>query len=196
MSSESTIEDNNSRRTFLSGATCALFALGGAGLATPYVLSWKPSARAKAAGAPISVDLRKIPAGTMRVEEWRGLPIYIIKRTEEMLNSYQGLDDELRNPESDDEQQPEYAKNTHRSIKPEVLVLEGICTHLGCTPKFRPNKNEADFTGFFCPCHGSKFDFAGRVYKGVPAPTNLKVPPHYYADDNTLVIGTDGKDTA
>jgi len=176
---------------FLTGASCALFAAGGAGWITPYVRSWNPSARAKAAGAPITIDLSTIPEGALLVEEWRGRPIYIVKRTAEMIASTLGLDNELRNPDSEDAQQPDYAKNANRSIKPEVLVIEGVCTHLGCTPKFRNKENEAGFTGFFCPCHGSKFDFAGRVYKGVPAPTNLKVPPHYYADENTVIIGTD-----
>lgn len=196
MSNDSNDEANSGRRTFLTGTTCALFAAGGAGLLTPYVKSWNPSARAKAAGAPITIDLSKMADGEMLVKEWRGLPIYVIKRTKEMLDSYQGLEDDLRDPSSDKEQQPEYAKNANRSIKPEYLVIEGLCTHLGCTPKFRPEENEAGFTGFFCPCHGSKFDFAGRVYKGVPAPTNLKVPPHYYADDNTLVIGAESEETA
>lgn len=190
----STDEPSNNRRTFLTGTTCALFAVGAAGVATPYARSWNPSVRAKAAGAPITVDLNAIPDGTMVVEEWRGRPIYIIKRTQAMLDSIKALTTELRNPNSEDDQQPDYAKNDVRSIKPEVLVIEGICTHLGCTPKFRPGKEEGDFTGFFCPCHGSKFDFAGRVYKGVPAPTNLKVPPHYFADDNTLIVGADSEE--
>ncbi|MBV1882461.1 MAG: ubiquinol-cytochrome c reductase iron-sulfur subunit [Pseudomonadales bacterium] len=192
----STDEPSDNRRTFLTGATCALFAAGAAGVAVPYARSWNPSVRAKAAGAPITVDLSKISDGSMVVEEWRGRPIYIIKRTQKMLDSISALTTELRNPNSEDEQQPDYAKNDVRSIKPEVLVIEGICTHLGCTPKFRPGKDQGDFTGFFCPCHGSKFDFAGRVYKGVPAPTNLKVPPHYFADDNTLIVGADSEETA
>ncbi|MBT4519474.1 MAG: ubiquinol-cytochrome c reductase iron-sulfur subunit [Halieaceae bacterium] len=187
---------SDGRRSFLTGTTCALFTAGGAGLMTPYVKSWSPSARAMAAGAPISIDLTKISEGEMVVEEWRGRPIYVLKRSREMLESFESLDEQLRNPSSEDDQQPVYAKNDNRSIKPEFLVVEGLCTHLGCTPKFRPNKNEEGFTGFFCPCHGSKFDFAGRVYKGVPAPTNLKVPPHHYVDDNTLIVGAEKEETA
>jgi ubiquinol-cytochrome c reductase iron-sulfur subunit len=187
---------NNSRRTFLTATTCALFAAGGAGLMVPYVKAWNPSARAKAAGASVTVDLSTIAEGEMVVAEWRGRPIYVIKRTREMLESFQGLDEQLRDPASDDEQQPEYAKNPTRSIKSEYLVVEGLCTHLGCTPKVRSEKNAEGFTGFFCPCHGSKFDFAGRVYKGVPAPTNLKIPRHYYVDENTLIIGEDNEETA
>ena len=197
MGNDNTDDTNNGRRTFLTGATCGLFALGGAGVATPYVRSWNPSERAKAAGALITVDLSKIPDGEMLIEEWRGRPIYIIKHTKEMLDSLAGLADELRNPNSEDDQQPDYAKNDNRARRDDILVIEGICTHLGCTPKFRPGqKDSADFTGFFCPCHGSKFDFAGRVYKGVPAPTNLKVPPHYYVDDNTLIVGADSEEKA
>ncbi len=196
MSTDSHDDASNDRRAFLTGTTCALFAAGGVAWATPYVRSWNPSARAKAAGAPITIDLSKIPEGTLVIEEWRGRPIYIIKRTRKMITSLLGLEDELRNPNSEDDQQPDYAKNANRSIKPEVLVIEGICTHLGCTPKFRDEENEAGFVGFFCPCHGSRFDFAGRVYKGVPAPTNLKVPPHYYANENTLIVGFDSEEKA
>ncbi len=184
-------EANTKRRMLLTGASCALFTAGGVGWLTPYVRAWNPSARAKAAGAPITIDLSTMPEGTLLVEEWRGMPIYIVKRTKEMIASTLGLDDELRDPNSEVDQQPDYARNATRSIKPEVLVVEGVCTHLGCTPKFRNEHNEEAFTGFFCPCHGSKFDFSGRVYKGVPAPTNLKIPPHYYVDENTLVIGID-----
>jgi ubiquinol-cytochrome c reductase iron-sulfur subunit len=176
---------------FLIGTSCSLFAVGGAGWMTPYIRSWNPSVRARAAGAPITIDLTTIPAGTLLVEEWRGRPIYIVKRTQEMIAFALELNSELLNPDSADDQQPEYARNNYRSIKPEILVIEGVCTHLGCTPKFRNQKNTNGFTGFFCPCHGSKFDFSGRVYKGVPAPTNLKVPPHHFTDANTLVVGID-----
>ncbi|MDP6674641.1 MAG: ubiquinol-cytochrome c reductase iron-sulfur subunit, partial [Gammaproteobacteria bacterium] len=144
---------------FLTVTSCALFAVGGAGWITPYIRSWNPSVRAKAAGAPITIDLASIPEGALLVEEWRGRPIYIVKRTKEMIASTLDLNNELLNPDSEDDQQPEYARNNHRSIKPEILVIEGVCTHLGCTPKFRNKKNTNGFTGFFCPCHGSKFDF-------------------------------------
>jgi len=135
--------------------------------------------------------LSRVPEGTLLVEEWRGRPIYILKRTREMLESTLGLEDELRDPDSEEDQQPDYARNAERSIRPEVLVVEGVCTHLACAPKLRAESTEEDFAGFFCTCHGSKFDFAGRVYKGVPAPTNLQVPPYYYEDADTLVIGAD-----
>ena len=189
-------EKGNSRRTFLSATTSTLFALGAVGVATPYVRSWSPSARARAAGAPVEIDLNKIPDGGLLVEEWRGKPIYVIKRTQEMLDSMEEVVDELRDPDSEDKQQPAYAKNQNRSRNPGVLVIEGICTHLGCTPKYRTKKSEDGFSGFFCPCHGSKFDFAGRVYKGVPAPANLVVPPHYFADESTLVVGIEEKETS
>ncbi len=191
MCEDSNDNSRNDRRAFLTAVTSALFTAGGVGLTTPYVRSWNPSSRARAAGAPITVDLSQIPEGTLLVEEWRGRPIYILKRTGAMLESTLGLEDELSDPDSEEDQQPEYARNEDRSIRPEVLVVEGICTHLGCTPKFREQTADADFSGFFCPCHGSKFDFAGRVYKGVPAPTNLMVPPHYYEDTDTLVVGVD-----
>ncbi len=186
----------NDRRKFLTGATSVLFSVGGVGWATPYVRSLNPSSREKAAGAPITVDLSQIPAGALLIEEWRGRPIYILKRTKEMLDSILGLENILRDPDSEEDQQPDYARNADRSIRPDILVVEGVCTHLSCAPKFRDRNTNADFSGFFCPCHGSKFDFAGRVYKGVPAPSNLKVPPYYYEDADTLVIGADEERSA
>ncbi len=190
MSNDGNDDKRNNRRTFLTGVTTVLFAAGGIGLAIPYARAWNPSARAKAAGTPISVDLSQIPEGALLIEEWRGRPIYILRRTAEMLESTIGLEDKLRDPDSEENQQPDYAQNANRSIQPEILVVEGVCTHLGCAPKFRGKNTDAGFSGFFCPCHGSKFDFSGRVYKGVPAPTNLKVPPYYYLNTSTLVIGT------
>ena len=156
-----------------------------------------PSARAKAAGAPVEVDISKLEAGQRVIVEWRGKPVWVLRRTKALLDSLEAVKDELRDVESDSSDQPEYAKNAHRSIDPEVLVMVGICTHLGCSPTFRPDIAPADLGadwqgGFFCPCHGSKFDISGRVYKGVPAPTNLEVPPYQYLSDTRILIGADG----
>lgn len=155
-----------------------------------------PSAKAKAMGAPVEVDISKLEPGQMMVENWRGKPVWILRRSPEVVEALSGLNNVLSDPESEDEQQPEYAKNLYRSIKPEYLVVTGICTHLGCSPKHyapdRPNDLGDDWVGgFFCPCHGSKFDLAGRVYQGAPAPTNLVVPPHKYLSDSRVVIGLD-----
>jgi ubiquinol-cytochrome c reductase iron-sulfur subunit len=157
-----------------------------------------PSARAKSAGAPVEADISKLePGGLLRVK-WRGKPVWIVRRTEQNLADLEGLDGILADPASDVPQQPEYARNAHRSRKPEFLVAVGICTHLGCSPTYRPEVAAADLGadwkgGFFCPCHGSKFDLAGRVYAGVPAPTNLEVPPYQYLGETTILIGDDGE---
>ena len=181
---------NNSRRTFLVGVTAGIGALGAAAAAVPFVMSWTPSAKAKAAGAPITIDISKVEEGGIAIFEWRGKPVWIVRRTPEMLAGLTKVVPELRDPDSKDDQQPAYAKNATRSIKPEVLILLGVCTHLGCSPKFHKEASvELAYGGFYCPCHGSKFDFAGRVYKGVPAPKNLQVPPHYYQSENVVVIG-------
>lgn len=181
---------DNSRRTFLVGLTAGVGALGAAAAVVPFVMSWTPSAKAKAAGAPITIDISKIEEGGFVINEWRGKPVWILHRTQAMLDSLPQLDGDLRDPQSEDEQQPAYAKNAARSIKPQILVLLGVCTHLGCSPSFKKEPTvELKFGGFYCPCHGSKFDFAGRVYKGVPAPTNLAVPPHFYESENVIVIG-------
>jgi ubiquinol-cytochrome c reductase iron-sulfur subunit len=185
------------RRSFLTWATSAVGAIGAAFWAVPFVASWNPSARAKALGAPVEADIGNLVEGEQLTVAWRGKPVWIIKRSKEMLDGLKKVAaDELRDPDSKEEQQPEYAQNATRSIKPEVLVLVGSCTHLGCSPKFRPDHPAADIAnnwqgGFFCPCHGSRFDIAGRVYTGVPAPLNLKVPPYRFKDDNTVVIGED-----
>jgi ubiquinol-cytochrome c reductase iron-sulfur subunit len=155
-----------------------------------------PSERAKAAGAPVEADISKIEPGQMIRVEWRGKPVWIVHRTEEMLEALPTLDDQLRDPNSETDQQPEYARNGYRSIKPENLVLVGICTHLGCSPSFVPEAVPQPYEpnwkgGFFCPCHGSKFDLAGRVYVAVPAPINLEVPPHKYISDSLILIGDD-----
>ncbi len=175
--------------------------VGGAatvGAAAPFVASWFPSERAKSAGAPIEVDISKLVPGELGVYEWRGKPVWVIKRTQAMLDGIKRVDGKMTDPNSDADQQPAYAKNEFRSIKPQVMVMVGVCTHLGCSPKEKSadDKTEmgADWQGgFYCPCHGSKFDFAGRVYKGSPAPTNLVVPPHVYLSDTTILIGQDTK---
>lgn len=184
---------DNSRRTFLVGVTAGVGALGAAAAAVPFVMSWMPSAKAKAAGAPITIDISKVENGGFVIYEWRGKPVWILRRTPEMLESLPKLDAGLRDPQSEEGQQPAYAKNPLRSIKPEVLVLLGVCTHLGCSPRYEKQPTvDLQYGGFFCACHGSKYDFAGRVYKGVPAPLNLEVPPHYYQSENVIVIGEEG----
>jgi ubiquinol-cytochrome c reductase iron-sulfur subunit len=185
-----------SRRKFLIGATSALGAVGMVGVATPFVASWNPSAKAKAAGAPVKVDISKIRPGEQIRAEWRGKPVFILRRTPEMLASLAEQDGRLADPASEVPQQPVYATNAERAIDPEIAILVGICTHLGCSPQFRPEVAAADLGsdwlgGYFCPCHGSKFDLAGRVYKNVPAPTNLVIPPHSYESDSVVVIGVD-----
>lgn len=187
---------DTSRRKFLVGATTALGTVGTVGIATPFVASWNPSAKAKAAGAPVKVDISKILPGEQIRAEWRGKPVFILRRTPEMLEGLKAINGEVADPNSEQPQQPAYAANEARSINPEIAVLVGICTHLGCSPQFRPEVGAADLGddwqgGYFCPCHGSKFDLAGRVYKAVPAPTNLLVPPHSYESDNVLIIGVD-----
>jgi len=188
--------DTSKRRT-LTLATSAVAAVGAGFVAVPFVASWSPSERAKTAGAPVEVDISKLDEGRLLTVEWRGKPVWIVKRSAKTLEDLKTLEGSLRDAASEVEQQPEYATNATRSRKPEVLVLVGICTHLGCSPTFRPDLAAADLGsdwlgGFFCPCHGSKFDLAGRVYSGVPAPTNLEVPPHYYLSDNVILVGEDG----
>ncbi len=189
MSSESV--DNN-RRRFLTAGTVVVGAVGAGFVAVPFLSSWAPSARARTAGAPVEADISKLQPGQLIIVKWRGKPVWVVRRDEKALATLAKVTDDLRDAASDDSIQPEYAKNEHRSRKPEILVMEGICTHLGCSPSYRPEIT-ADFQGgFFCPCHGSSFDFAGRVYQGVPAPTNLTVPPHYYVSDDVILIGEDG----
>ncbi|MCW8957306.1 MAG: ubiquinol-cytochrome c reductase iron-sulfur subunit [Gammaproteobacteria bacterium] len=188
--------DQNKRR-FLTNTATVVGAVGAGFVAVPFVASWLPSERAKTAGAPVEVDISKLDEGRMMTVEWRGKPVWVVKRTPKNLEDLPTLNEGLRDPGSEKQQQPEYATNEARSIKPEILVLVGICTHLGCSPTFRPELAPADLGpdwkgGFFCPCHGSRFDLAGRVYSGVPAPLNLEVPPHRYKSDAMLVIGEDG----
>jgi len=186
------------KRKFLIAATSAVGGVAVAGVAVPLVMSMMPSARAKAAGAPVEVDISKIEPGMLLTVEWRGKPVWIVNRTPEMLGLLAKHDDRLADANSEMPQQPDYCKNATRSIKPEYLVAVGICTHLGCSPTYRKEVGAADLGadwpgGFFCPCHGSRFDLAARVYKGVPAPTNLVIPPHQYLSDAKLLIGVDAK---
>jgi len=189
------------RRRFLLAATSVAGVVAGAGIATPFLRSMMPSERAKAAGAPVEVDISKLESGMLLTAEWRGKPVWVLKRTSEMLDDLKKLNDQLADPDSERDQQPAYAKNPTRSIKPEILVVLGVCTHLGCSPVYRKDIAPADLGadwlgGFFCPCHGSKFDLAGRVYKNVPAPSNLVVPPYTYLSDNQLLVGSDSKESA
>jgi ubiquinol-cytochrome c reductase iron-sulfur subunit len=188
---------DNTRRNLIV-ATTAVAGAAGAGVAIPFAWSWWPSERAKAAGAPVEADISALAPGEMQVVEWRGKPVWVLRRTKEMLESITKADDKVTDPKSDVPAQPDYAKNENRSIKPEFLVLVGICSHLGCSPqpKSAEAKGEmgADWDGgFLCPCHGSKFDLAGRVYKGSPAPINLEVPPYTFLSDSRLLIGDDKK---
>lgn len=192
------------RRRFLTLTTVAVGAVGAGFAAVPFVASLTPSERAKALGAPVSIDISKLEAGQMVVTVWRRQPVWVVRRTPEMLATLEAVKGDLADPDSEVPQQPEYIKATGaaRALKPEFMVLKGVCTHLGCSPKFRPVETAAadvgtDWKGgFYCPCHGSKFDLAGRVLKGMPAPINLPVPPHRYADDKTIVIGEDQTGTA
>ena len=191
-------EVNPARRNFLLKVTGVVGAGGVAGLAVPFVGSWNPSAKALAAGAPVKIDISKLYVGEIlgQIPAWRDKPIFVVKRSEQMLEKLNAKNERLADPLSERVQQPTYAKNETRSIRPDVLVLVGLCTHLSCSPKFRPAIAPQEFDpewvgGFYCPCHGSKFDLAGRVYAGVPAPSNLEVPPHFYESDEILVIGID-----
>jgi ubiquinol-cytochrome c reductase iron-sulfur subunit len=185
---------NTGRRRFLAAATTVVGAAGAVGVAVPFVGSWNPSAKAKAAGAPVKWDISKIEPGQMVTVEWRGKPVYIVRRTKEALEAIKKVDGELKDPTSEKSNQPAYAKGEYRSIKEEFLVLLAVCTHLGCAPKYRPEVGSVTtdwLGGFFCPCHGSKFDLAGRVFKNVPAPTNLDIPPYRYLSDSVIEIGVD-----
>ncbi|MGH8481241.1 MAG: ubiquinol-cytochrome c reductase iron-sulfur subunit [Nevskiaceae bacterium] len=186
------------RRRFLTLTTTAVGAVGAGFAAVPFVVSLAPSERAKALGAPVKIDIGKLEAGQMVIAVWRRQPVWVVRRTPAMLATLEAVAPQLSDPESKVKQQPDYIQKTGaaRAIKPEYMVLKGICTHLGCSPKFRPDAPAPEIApdwqgGFFCPCHGSRFDLSGRVYAGVPAPTNLPVPPHRYESDTTLVIGED-----
>jgi ubiquinol-cytochrome c reductase iron-sulfur subunit len=192
-----TAEPMDDNRRQLLVATSVVGGAGAVALAAPFVASFAPSERAKAAGAPVEVDISKVPPGEMIVVEWRGKPIWVLHRTPEMLESLKKVRDKLADPDSEKSVQPPYAKNEHRSIKPEFLIVEGVCTHLGCSPSAKFQVGEASglgadwVGGYLCPCHGSIFDLAGRVFKHMPAPTNLPVPPHKYLTETKVLIGED-----
>lgn len=184
------------RRRFLTATTAVVGSIGSGFAAVPFISSLFPSEEAKALGAPVLVDISKIEPGALHRDEWRGKLIMIVRRTPENLKSLSELKDKLADPESLREQQPKYTQNQHRSIKDEYLVMIGLCTHLGCAPTFRPEVAPEDLGaewqgGFYCPCHGSRFDLAGRVYKNVPAPTNMVIPPYHFINDTLIEIGVD-----
>ena len=188
---------NPIRRQLLTSITSLLGFVGVVFAAIPILSEFKPSARAQAAGAPVKVNISKLSPGELMTVEWRGMPVFVYKVSSEAQNALSEDKSKLADPNSDQQQQPDYAQNDTRSRKKGIAVVKGVCTHLGCAPKFYPEATSQDFDpnwqgGFFCPCHGSKFDLAGRVYANVPAPTNLEVPPHYFETDSTLVIGSDG----
>jgi len=185
------------RRRFLIGATSVVGGVGVVGAAVPFVQSWNPSAKAEAAGAPVTVNVDKIEPGQQITVSWRGKPVWIVRRTPEMQENVKAMTPLLKDPESSVEsQQPAYIDGPLRSLRPDIVVIVGICTHLGCVPTYRPEVAPADLGeewlgGFFCPCHGSKFDLAGRVFSGVPAPVNLEVPPYRFDDESTVTVGLD-----
>ena len=183
------------KRRFLTNATTVVGSIGAIAVTIPFISSLSPSAKARAAGAPVEVDISKLEVGQLLTIEWRGKPVFVFRRSEETLSALANLKTELRDPHSEElGQQPSYCKNDLRSIRQDLMVLVGICTHLGCAPTYRPELAPEDLGpdwqgGFFCPCHGSTFDLAGRVYQSVPAPTNLVVPPHYFINDNIISDG-------
>ncbi len=189
---------DTSKRRFLTAATAVVGGIGTGYVLVPFLSAWNPSAKARAAGAPVEADISKLEPGQMMTVEWRGKPIWIVHRTEQNLKDLPTLNDQLADPNSEMPQQPEYCKNEFRSRKPEYLVAVGICTHLGCSPTYRPEMAPADLGadwkgGFFCPCHGSRFDLATRVFQGFPAPTNLEIPPYYYLSETRILVGEDGE---
>ena len=191
------IKVNKTRRNLVV-ATSVAGGVAGVAAAVPFVASMLPSERARAAGAPVETDISRLAPGELAVIEWRGKPVWIIRRTKEMIESLKTVTPRLTDPGSKSSDQPKYAENEHRSAKPELIVMEGVCTHLGCSPQLKSADAKAEMGadwvgGFYCPCHGSKFDYAGRVFRGAPAPTNLRVPPYTFASDHTLVIGEDAE---
>jgi ubiquinol-cytochrome c reductase iron-sulfur subunit len=189
------IKVNKTRRNLVV-ATSVVGGAASVAAAVPFVASMLPSERAKAAGAPVEVDISRMAPGEMAVVEWRGKPVWVIRRTKEMLESLKAVTPRLTDPASKSSKQPKYAENEFRSAKPDVMVMEGVCTHLGCSPQLKSAEAKAEMGGdwaggFYCPCHGSKFDYAGRVFRGAPAPTNLEVPAYTFVSENTLLIGED-----
>ncbi|WP_296808481.1 ubiquinol-cytochrome c reductase iron-sulfur subunit [Thiocapsa sp.] len=187
---------NKTRRRVLVAATSVVGAVGAGFALVPFIASMNPSAKARAAGAPVEADISQLEPGAILRVKWRGKPVWVVSRTPEMLEALPTLDGQMVDPASAVPQQPEYCQNATRSIKDQYFVVIGICTHLGCSPTFRPEFGPDDLGaqwrgGFFCPCHGSRFDLAGRVYKGVPAPTNLVIPVHTYINDTTILVGED-----
>jgi len=188
---------DSQRRRFLTASTAVVGAAGVTATAWPFIASWQPSERTIAAGASVAVDISKLEPGQQLIVAWRRQPVWVLRRTPEMLETLALLTDALRDPDSRVEtQQPDYARNAYRSIRPEYLVVVAICTHLGCVPTFRPEVAPADLGpswlgGYFCPCHGSRFDLAGRVFQGVPAPTNLVIPPYRFIGDTLIATGID-----
>ena len=194
-------EVNTGRRRFLTATTAVVGAVGAGFAAVPFIKSWSPSARARFAGAPVSQDIGALAEGAQMVVNWRGQPIFIARRSKAMLDILGGMDAMVADPQSGASDQPQYAQNATRSIKPEISVLVGVCTHLGCAPEFLPEVKPEPFDpdwkgGYFCPCHKSRYDLAGRVYKAQPAPLNLPVPPYHFENDTTVVIGVDPKGAA
>ena len=195
-------EVNTGRRRFLTATTAVVGAVGAGFAAVPFIKSWSPSARARFAGAPVSQDISALAEGAQMVLNWRGQPIFIARRSKAMLDVMKSLDGILADPDSSNaDQQPKYAQNATRSIKPEISVLVGVCTHLGCAPEHLPEVQPQPFDpdwkgGYFCPCHKSRYDLAGRVFKAQPAPANLPVPPYFFENDSTVVIGVDPKGAA
>ena len=192
----SNVPVDNSRRRFLTIATSVVGGVGAAGAAVPFIASWNPSERAKSAGAPVEVDISILEPGQLIRVEWRGKPVWVINRTPKMLEQMKAHEGQLRDPQSEEPQQLDSAKNEYRSKRPEIFVAVGICTHLGCSPSFF-NGGFGEFvegteSGFFCPCHGSKFDMAGRVFQAVPAPLNLEIPPYTFIDETTILVGEEG----
>ncbi len=185
------------KRRMLTAATSVVGAIGTGFVAYPFLAAWAPSAKAKAAGAPVEADISKLEPGQMMTVKWRGKPVWIVRRSAENLSDLPELNSRLTDPAASMPQQPEYCQSEHRSIKPEYFVAVGICTHLGCSPLFHPHSQPEPFDpdwkgGFYCPCHGSRFDLAGRVFSGVPAPTNLVIPKHMYLSDTVILVGEDG----
>jgi ubiquinol-cytochrome c reductase iron-sulfur subunit len=188
----------NTRRRFLTVATSVVGAVGVVGAAVPFIGSWNPSAKARAAGADVQIDISKVEPGQLIRVIWRSQPVWVVRRTPELLASLEKHEDQLKDPNSENEQQPLFAQNRYRSMKEEYLILVGICTHLGCSPQHLKDGAFEQYAegvaeGFFCPCHGSKFDMAGRVFENVPAGLNLVVPPYQFVDDNTVIIGSEAE---